>query len=157
VPRLEHGVAAKNDGPRQLSRYAFVNFRPRPAPADRDNPAMPEAEPQFVRFDDVQAFELAAGVSGRPLFGAGAMINLIEFEPGAVVPLHSHPHEQLGIVLRGMQALVVDGVPHELGPMEGYVLPGGVEHSAYCGPDGAFVVDIFQPVREDYRDRWLQL
>jgi quercetin dioxygenase-like cupin family protein len=111
-------------------------------------------EPQFVRFDDVPAFALAEGVSGRPLFGEGAMLNLIEFEPGATVPLHSHPHEQLGIVLRGMQALVVDGVAHELGPMEGYVLPGGVEHSAYCGPEGATVLDVFQPVREDYRERW---
>ncbi len=115
---------------------------------------MEDGRLQFVRFDDVKAFELAAGVTGRPLFGAGAMINLIELQPGAVVPLHSHPHEQLGIVLRGMQALVIDGVPHELGPLEGYVLPGGVEHSAYCGPEGALVVDIFQPVREDYRDRW---
>jgi quercetin dioxygenase-like cupin family protein len=111
-------------------------------------------EPQFVRFDDVRSFTLAEGVTGRPLFGAGAMINLIEFEPGAEVPLHSHEHEQLGIVLRGMQALVVDGVAHELAPMEGYVLPGGVEHSAYCGPDGATVLDVFQPVREDYRERW---
>ena len=118
---------------------------------------MTAPEPRFVRFDDVKAFELAAGVSGRPLFGAGAMINLIEFEPGAVVPLHSHPHEQLGIVLRGMQGLIVDGEPHELGPLEGYVLPGGVEHSAYCGPEGALVVDIFQPVREDYLERWQQL
>ena len=117
-----------------------------------DNPTM--AEPVFVRFDDLKSFELVDGVSARPLFGAGAMINLIELEPGAVVPLHSHPHEQLGIVLRGMQGLVVNGEPHELGPLEGYVLPGGVEHSAYCGPDGALVVDIFQPVREDYRDRW---
>ena len=113
-------------------------------------------EPRFVRFDDVHPFALTDGVSGRPLFGAGAMLNLIEFAPGAVVPLHSHPHEQLGIVLRGMQALVVDETAHELGPMEGYVLPGGVEHSAYCGPDGALVLDIFQPVREDYRERWEQ-
>ena len=85
------------------------------------------------------------------------MLNLIEFEPGAVVPLHSHEHEQLGIVLRGMQALVVDGVAHELGPMEGYVLPGGVPHSAYCGPEGSTVLDIFRPVREDYRERWAEL
>lgn len=111
-------------------------------------------EPRFVYFDRVPPFELADGVTGRPLFGSGAMINVIEFEPGAVVPLHSHPHEQLGIVLRGMQALVVDGEAHELGPMEGYVLPGDVEHSAYCGPEGATVVDIFVPVREDYRERW---
>jgi quercetin dioxygenase-like cupin family protein len=114
-------------------------------------------DPVFVRFDDVKAFELAAGVTGRPLFGAGAMINLIELEPNAVVPLHSHPHEQLGIVLRGIQALVVDGEAHELGPLEGYVLPGGVEHSAYAGPEGALVVDIFQPIREDYLERWQKL
>ena len=112
------------------------------------------AEPQFVRFDDVGAFELAPGVSGRPLFGEGAMLNLIRFEPGAEVPLHSHEHEQLGLVLDGMQALVVGGVAHELGPLEGYVLPGGVEHSAYCGPEGALVLDVFRPVREDYRERW---
>jgi quercetin dioxygenase-like cupin family protein len=111
-------------------------------------------EPQFVRLDDVRPFELAPGVTGRPLFGEGAMLNLIRFEPGATVPLHSHPHEQLGVVLEGMQALVVDGVAHELGPFEAYVLPGGVEHSAYCGPDGALVLDVFQPVREDYRERW---
>ena len=111
-------------------------------------------EPQFVRLEAVRAFELAAGVSGRPLFGSAAMLNLIRFEPGSTVPLHSHPHEQLGIVLEGMQALVVDGVPHELGPMEAYVLPGGVEHSAYCGPHGALVLDVFTPVREDYRAIW---
>ena len=111
-------------------------------------------QPRFVRFEDVRSFELADGVTGRPLFGEGAMLNLIEFEPGAVVPLHSHPHEQLGIVLRGMQALVVDGEARELGPLEGYVLPGGVEHSAYCGPEGALVVDVFRPVRDDYKERW---
>jgi len=112
---------------------------------------------QFVRLDGVRAFELAVGVTGQPLFGERAMLNLIRFEPRATVPLHSHPHEQLGIVLEGMQALVVDGVPHELGPLEAYVLPGGVEHSAYCGLDGALVLDVFSPAREDYRDRWKHL
>jgi quercetin dioxygenase-like cupin family protein len=110
--------------------------------------------PQFVRLDAVRAFELAEGVTGQPLFGEGAMLNLIRFEPNATVPLHSHPHEQLGIVLEGMQALVVEGVAHELSPLEAYVLPGGVEHSAYAGPDGSLVLDVFRPVREDYLERW---
>jgi unsaturated pyranuronate lyase len=111
-------------------------------------------EPQFVQLDEVRAFGLVAGVIGRPLFGDAAMVNLVRFEPGTTVPLHSHPHEQLGIVLEGMQALVVDGVAHEMGPFEAYVLPGGIEHSAYCGPEGALVLDIFTPVREDYAERW---
>ena len=111
-------------------------------------------KPQFVHLEDVRAFELVAGVTGRPLFGDGAMLNLIEFEPGAVVPLHSHEHEQLGIVLRGEQVLVVEGVEHPLRPLDAYVIPGGVEHSAHCGPEGALVLDVFQPVREDYLERW---
>jgi quercetin dioxygenase-like cupin family protein len=108
-------------------------------------------EPQFVNFEALTPFRLADGVLGRPLFGEGAMINLIEFEPGAVVPVHSHVHEQLGIVLRGVQILEIGGEDHPLGPLEGYVLPGGLEHGARCGPEGATVVDVFQPVREDYR------
>ncbi len=111
-------------------------------------------EPQFVRLDAVRAFELAAGVSGQPLFGEDAMLNLIRFEPGAEVPLHSHPHEQLGFVLRGLQVLILAGVEHPLGAREGYVLPAGLEHAARGGPKGATVIDVFQPVREDYRERW---
>jgi quercetin dioxygenase-like cupin family protein len=110
-------------------------------------------ESQFIHFDDVKAFEFAPGTTGQPLFGEGAMLNLVRMEPGATVPAHSHPHEQLGLIVEGMLALVIDGVAHELGPMAGYVLPGGVEHSAYCGPEGALVLDVFQPVREDYLER----
>jgi quercetin dioxygenase-like cupin family protein len=113
-----------------------------------------DVEPQFVRFEGLASFELARGIGARPLFGEGAMLNLVEFEPGATAPSHSHEHEQLGIVLRGMCALVVDGEAHELEPLDGYVLPGGVEHSAYCGPEGALVLDVFRPVRQDYRERW---
>jgi hypothetical protein len=49
---------------------------------------------------------------------------------------------------------VIDDVARELGPMEGYVLPGNVVHSAYCGPEGATVVDVFSPIREEYRKTW---
>jgi len=111
-------------------------------------------EPQFVSFDDVSPFVLAEGVTGRPLFGEGAMLALIDLGPGAVVPVHSHEHEQLGFVLAGTLVLVVAGVEHALGPKDGYVLPGGVEHAAHCGPEGATVLDVFRPVREDFRERW---
>ncbi len=116
--------------------------------------AMTGREPQFVDFEGMRRFDLAPGVDARPLFGEGAMINLIDFEPGAVVPVHSHPHEQLGLCLRGTQVLVIAGVEYPIGPMQGYVIPGGVEHGAHCGPEGATVVDVFQPVREDYAERY---
>lgn len=112
-------------------------------------------ETPFFRLDEIAAFPMTTGVTGRPVFGQDAMINLAELEPGAVVSDHSHPHEQIGLVLRGMMELTVDGVTRELLPMDGAVIPGGVVHSARGGPEGAVVVDVFQPVREDYREHWM--
>ena len=42
--------------------------------------------------------------------------------------------------------------PHELAPGDAYRIPGGTEHAART--DGrCLVLDVFQPVREDYRAR----
>lgn len=104
------------------------------------------------RLRESDPLELAPGVSMRPLFGEGAMLNLLEFEPGAAVAPHSHPHEQLGYVLEGELVLTIAGEERRLGPGDAYALPGGVEHAARA--EGRCVVlDVFHPVREDYRER----
>ena len=105
----------------------------------------------FAKLTDLPALDLAAGVRAYPLIGEGAMLNLVDLEPGATVALHSHPHEQLGVVLAGEITMTVDGVDHVCGPTDGYVIPGGHEHAARAGSAGCRVIDVFQPVREDYR------
>src|SRR5205823_5333211 len=112
---------------------------------------MPGMDPQFVSFDRLQAFHLARGVTAKALFGEGAMLNLVELEAGGVVARHSHPHEQLGLMLRGSMTLNVEGTDHLLEEMDGYALPGDIEHGATAGRQGALVLDVFRPVREDYR------
>ena len=107
---------------------------------------------QVERLREAAPHALVDGVTMRPLFGDGAMLNLLEFEPGARVAPHDHHHEQLGYVIEGELLLTIDGVEHQLGPGAAYSIPGGVEHSA--GSEGAcLVLDVFQPVREDYRKR----
>jgi quercetin dioxygenase-like cupin family protein len=97
--------------------------------------------------------ELVPGVRMSPLFGDAAMINLLDFEPGARVDEHSHPHEQLGLVVEGVLVLAIDGVEHRLAAGHGYQIPGGVPHAAWT-EEGVRcrVLDVFQPVREDYRE-----
>jgi quercetin dioxygenase-like cupin family protein len=107
---------------------------------------------RVVRLAEVAAFELAPGVSARPLFGDGAMLNLVELEPGAGVPTHSHSHEQLGHVLKGELELTIAGTLHVLRPGDAFQIPGGTEHAARS-EHGCVVLDVFQPVREDYRER----
>jgi quercetin dioxygenase-like cupin family protein len=111
-------------------------------------------EHAFFRLDDVAEYELAPGVTGRPLLGEHMMVNVVELEPDADVALHSHPHEQIGLVLRGVMVMTIAGETRPVGPNEAFTIPGGVPHSGRAGPEGATVVDVFQPVREDYRERW---
>ncbi|MGB0092841.1 MAG: cupin domain-containing protein [Solirubrobacteraceae bacterium] len=69
-------------------------------------------EPQFTSFARLPSFPLAEGAMAKAVFGEGAMLNLVELQPGAIVARHSHPHEQLGMILRGSVTLVVEGTDH---------------------------------------------
>jgi quercetin dioxygenase-like cupin family protein len=109
---------------------------------------------QVSDLSDGPWLELAPGVRMSPLFGEGAMLNLLEFEPGASVAEHSHPHEQLGLIVDGELVMVIDGVEHRLTAGHGYQIPGGVPHGAWTEEGRRCrVLDVFQPVREDYRER----
>ena len=107
----------------------------------------------FSNLDSEAPYDLVAGVRGRAIFGDALMLNLVELDPNSDVPLHSHPHEQMGYVLEGEINLIVEGVDHWLGPGDAFQVPGGVEHAAKGGAAGCRVLDVFHPVREDYRDR----
>jgi unsaturated pyranuronate lyase len=100
-----------------------------------------------------EGLELVAGVRMKPLFGDGAMLNLLDFDPGGTVPLHDHPHEQLGIVLDGELVVEIGAEEHVLRPGDAYHIPSGVQHSARALDAPCRVLDVFQPVREDYRER----
>jgi quercetin dioxygenase-like cupin family protein len=106
---------------------------------------------RILRLDALEHFALADGVRARALFGDGAMLNLVELDPGSVVPEHSHPHEQLGLCLSGLIVMRIDGAEHPMGPMDAMHIPSGVVHGAHAGPDGAVVLDVFVPIREDFR------
>jgi quercetin dioxygenase-like cupin family protein len=109
------------------------------------------SESQVVVLGDVSSFDVAEGIRMRALFGDGAMLNQVELDPGAAVSLHSHPHEQLGYVISGEIVMTIDGEDHRLGPGAAYVIPGGVEHGGAAGENGCHVLDVFLPIREDYR------
>jgi quercetin dioxygenase-like cupin family protein len=95
--------------------------------------------------------DLADGVRMYPLFGDAVQLNLVDLAADALVPLHSHPHEQLGYVVEGEVTMTIGGVDYPLGPGDAYQIPGEIEHSARAGSAGCRVLDVFHPVREDYR------
>jgi quercetin dioxygenase-like cupin family protein len=108
---------------------------------------------QVVDFDAGRWHELVPGVRMQPLVGDAVMLNLLELELGAVVEEHSHPHEQLGLVVSGTLVLKIDGVEHRLPTGHGYQIGGNVPHGAWAEGGLCRVLDVFHPIREDYRQR----
>lgn len=108
-------------------------------------------EPQVAPIHELPPTEITDGVRIKALFGDAAMLNLVELEPGASVPLHKHEHEQLGYVVSGEIVMTIAGEDHRLGPGGAYTIPGDTEHGGVAGPEGCAVLDIFHPIREDYR------
>lgn len=80
--------------------------------------------------------------------GERTSIQRFVIEPGADVPEHDHPHEQVGVVTEGTATFVVDGEELAVGPGDTYVIPGDEPHAARNdGDDPVVGYDIFSPPR----------
>jgi quercetin dioxygenase-like cupin family protein len=73
-----------------------------------------------------------------------------EIEPGALLPVHSHPHEQVVNMITGEFELTISGETRRLGPGEVAVIPPDAVHSGKAITP-CRIIDAFYPIREEYR------
>lgn len=99
---------------------------------------------------DIQFTELVPGANSRLISSGGAQLSFLRMDPGAFFPHHTHPEEQVMIVLRGwIDEIILDGVRRmEKGDV--LVLPAPMVHGGTNGPFGCDVLDVFWPIRPDY-------
>ena len=95
--------------------------------------------------------EMLPGVIRRTITdGDRMMLCEVRMEAGAVVPLHTHPHEQTGYLVSGRCRFRLGDESRELSPGDCWMVPGGTEHEATALEPSVFV-DVFSPPREEYR------
>jgi quercetin dioxygenase-like cupin family protein len=90
------------------------------------------------------------GVEIRTTAGANMMLGVVRLDPESVVLEHSHPHEQMGILIEGHLEFTIGGVTRVLGPGDIWRIPGGVVHRVRALDRPAVALDVFHPIREDY-------
>jgi quercetin dioxygenase-like cupin family protein len=91
------------------------------------------------------------GVTIRTCSLEHMMLSYVNLEPHAVVAEHSHPHEQVGMIIQGRARFFIGGEDQVLGKGDMYRIPGNVKHRVIALDEPVVVLDIFHPVREDYR------
>jgi quercetin dioxygenase-like cupin family protein len=75
---------------------------------------------------------------------------LIELDPNAVVPEHSHENEQVGFLVQGSMTFTIGGEVGEVVPGSSWRILANVPHSVVAGPEGAVLVEVFSPPRHDW-------
>jgi len=82
-------------------------------------------------------------------YGTRTLMTEVLLEEASVLPLHSHPHEQTGYLVKGRIRLRIGEQEHDVRAGDSWCIPSGVEHGAQSLED-SIAVEVFSPVREDY-------
>jgi quercetin dioxygenase-like cupin family protein len=105
-----------------------------------------------TNWNDIPDEEARPGVHRRGFGTDQCLLVYNECEPGMDLRPHSHDFDQIALITQGRAIFHVAGEDREVGPGSVMLIPAGAEH--YIEPLGEETVhniDVFVPLREDYR------
>jgi quercetin dioxygenase-like cupin family protein len=87
----------------------------------------------------------------RTCAGEHMQFSLVDIPAGGVVGEHSHVNEQMGLVIEGELDFTIGDEKRRLRAGDVFRIPGGVTHSVVAGDKPAKALDVFYPIRDEYR------
>lgn len=104
----------------------------------------------FVYANDRMVEDLGSGVTRKVLAHDGGLMQVeVNFDTGAVGPMHSHPHEQLTYVLSGEFEFTIGDETKVVRAGDTMYKKSGVMQGCRCLKQGV-LLDTFTPQRDDY-------
>ncbi|MHB9096228.1 MAG: cupin domain-containing protein [Syntrophales bacterium] len=104
----------------------------------------------FINLSDIEEREIVKGFRARFVNTDRMTCSYWSVTAGATLPEHAHPHEQVTNIIRGRFEMTVDGETQTVESGTAVVIPSGAKHRGRAVTD-CFILDVFSPVREDYR------
>ncbi len=93
---------------------------------------------------------IVEGISIKTLlYGEKMLLSEFHMQKGSRLPMHCHPQEQTGRLLKGKIILTIADEKAELNPGDCWSVPGNVMHGAEVVEE-SIAIEVFSPVREDY-------
>ena len=104
----------------------------------------------FYENSDMTHRAIAPGFDIDVITGEKGQMSFVTLEPGATVPMHDHPHEQMGYIMEGDFEFTIGDETRRVKAGDKYVIPGGVTHGITKVYMRSLALDIFSPSREEY-------
>lgn len=106
---------------------------------------------KIINYKDIKPVEMVSGIYRHTLvFTKNVMIVYFELKKGADLPMHSHPHTQMGFIIKGKLDFFIYGKIYNLKAGDSYLAPSNIEHGAKVIED-CVLIDVFNPARDDYK------
>lgn len=105
----------------------------------------------YCDFENREAKEVLPGVKIKTFWGKEMLLSYVDLAPHSEVPMHGHLHEQAGRIISGELEMTINGEKRLFKEGDTYIIPGNVQHNAVAGVKPVQVLDIFSPVREEYK------
>ncbi len=105
----------------------------------------------FPTSDEMSRHAIFPGVEIQTCAAEQMMLSVVDLAPHSVVEEHAHPHEQVGMVLQGKAIFFIGGEQKTLQVGDLYRIPGNVRHRVVALDEPVRALDIFHPIRDDYR------
>ena len=84
------------------------------------------------------------------VIGERFMIVRFRFVPFLVTPEHTHPHEQMSLIIKGRVRFFIEGKERIVSPGDVLHFPSNCRHGATMLDEEVELIDIFSPIREDF-------
>jgi quercetin dioxygenase-like cupin family protein len=94
--------------------------------------------------------QTAEGIQRQMVVGQNVMICRFRFAPFVVTAEHTHPHEQMTLVVQGKVQFFIDGEEHIVSAGDVLHFPPHNRHGATMLDEEVILIDIFSPIREDF-------
>jgi len=101
----------------------------------------------------VPVVTLMPGVTTHIVPGNNMTLSFARLAPNVEGKLHSHPHEQMIVVMKGQLDVALDGTVYGLKSGDVISIPGDVEHAGITHDGECQVVEIFTPARKDFEEK----
>src|SRR6266700_6502172 len=101
-------------------------------------------------WDQIESQTIGEGITRQMLVGNRIMVCRFTFDPFVVTPEHTHPHEQITMVVKGKVKFTISGEERIVKAGDILHFPSNNRHGATLLDEEVIMIDIFSPIREDF-------
>lgn len=107
-------------------------------------------EALITDWNSIPVEKISEGIERQMVVGQNLMICRLKFDPFVVTPAHSHPHEQLTLVMQGKVKFILGDEERIMSAGNVLHFPSNHWHGATMLDEEVVLIDIFSPIREDF-------